>query len=209
MTICGYWCLSRTPVCCKVMVSIIKVTPLYILVSVRKKSYRPTAFGSLEPIIKWALCILFCRGDSVFLIGRPCGVWCRGLTHNRIAWIRQLYNTLVSALGIPIMSRLQLKSKRIYLHMKHTQKPVSIFPKDVLLPSHEILHFVAISHAYQIFKCVSEVTILSVLGSWHRHVVVSDTWFSFALQIVTHISSSPFHIGSFLCVQFSLFVIYQ
>ena len=73
-----------------------------------KKSYRPMAFVSLEPIIKRALYILFCTGDSVFLIGCPCSVWCRGITHNRIAWIRQLYSTLVSALGIPIMTRFQI-----------------------------------------------------------------------------------------------------
>ena len=29
--------------------------------------------------------------------------------------------------------------------MKYTQKPVSIFPTNVLLQSHEILHFFAIS----------------------------------------------------------------
>ena len=47
------------------MVSIIKVTPLYILLS-GQKNYRPIAFGSLEPIIKRTLFILFRRGDSVF-----------------------------------------------------------------------------------------------------------------------------------------------
>ena len=88
------------------MVSIIKVKPLHILVSGRKKKLSPHSFW--EPIIKRALRILFCRGDSVFLIGWSCGVWCRGLTHTRIAWIRQLYNTLVSALGIPIMARFQI-----------------------------------------------------------------------------------------------------
>ena len=49
--------------------------------------------------------------------------------------------------------------------MKYTQKPVSIFPNNVLLQSHEILHFVAISHEYQIFDCVSNVTILSLSRS--------------------------------------------
>ena len=38
--------------------------------------------------------------------------------------------------------------------MKNTQKPVSIFPNNVLLQSHEMLHFVAISYEYQIFECV-------------------------------------------------------
>ena len=57
-------------VCCKVMVSIIKVTPLYLLVSGRTKL---SPHSSWEPIIKRALCILFCRGDSVFLIGGSCG----------------------------------------------------------------------------------------------------------------------------------------
>ena len=188
------------------MVSIIKVTPLYILVSGRKK-LSSDSFG--EPIIKRALRILFCRGDSVFPIGCSCGVWCRGLTHNRIAWIRQLYNTLVSALGIPIMARFKIYSERIHLHMKYTQKPVSIFPKNVLLQSHEILHFVVISHEYKFFKCVSNVAILSLSYSRHRHVVVSDTCFSSAHHIVTQISSLLFHIGSFLCVQSYLFVIYQ
>ena len=95
--------------------------------------------------------------------------------------------------------------------MKYTQKPVSIglFPNNVLLQSNEIFHFVAISHEYQIFKCVSNVTILFLLFSWHRHVVVSDTWYSPSHHIVTHISSSPFYIGSFLCVQAYLFAIYQ
>ena len=37
------------------------------------------------------------------------------------------------------------------------------------------------------FKCVSNVTILSLLCSWHRHVVVSDTWFSSAHHTVIHI----------------------
>ena len=32
-------------------------------------------------------------------------------------------------------------------------------------------------------------------------MIASDTWFSSAHHIVTHISSSPLHIGSFLCVQ--------
>ena len=36
--------------------------------------------------------------------------------------------------------------------MKYTQKPVSIYPKNVLLQSHEMLHFVAISHEYQILN---------------------------------------------------------
>ena len=67
------WCGIERLVCCKVMVSINKVTSLYILVSGRKKSYRPKAFGSPGPIIKRALCILFRRVDSVFLIGCPCG----------------------------------------------------------------------------------------------------------------------------------------
>ena len=40
--------------------------------------------------------------------------------------------------------------------MKCTQKPVSIFPNNVLLKSHEILHFGVISHEYNIFKCVSK-----------------------------------------------------
>ena len=83
MTICGYWCLRRTH-------GLLQGKGFYPLRWRRfifwyqvKKSYRPIAFGSLEPIIKRALCILFCRCDSVFLIGWPCGVWCHGLTHNR------------------------------------------------------------------------------------------------------------------------------
>ena len=74
--------------------------------------------------------------------------------------------------------------------MKYTQKPFSILPNNVLLQSHEIWHFVVISHEYNIFKCVSNVAILSLSCSWHRHAVVSDTWFSSAHHIVTHISSS-------------------
>ena len=81
--------------------------------------------------------------------------------------------------------------------MKYIQKPVCIFPNNVFLQSHEILRFGVISHEYEIFKCVSNVVILSLLCSWHRHVVVSDTWFSSAHHIVTYIFSSPFHIGSF------------
>ena len=152
---------------------------------------------------------MFCRGDSVFLIVCSCGVWCCGLTHNRIAWIRQLYNTLVSALGISIMARFQIYSKRIHLHLKYTQKPDSIFPNNVLLQSHVIVHFVFISHEYNFFKCVSNVAILSLSCSWHRHMVESNTCFSSAHDILIHISSSLFHIGSFLCVQSYLFVIYQ
>ena len=81
--------------------------------------------------------------------------------------------------------------------MTYVQKSVSIFPNNVLLQSHEILHFVVISHEYNIVKCVSNVTILSLLCFWHRHVVVSVTWLSSAHHIVTYISSSPFHSGSF------------
>ena len=44
---------------------------LYFGLRSKKKRYRPIAFESLGPIIKTALCILFCRGDSVFLIGCP------------------------------------------------------------------------------------------------------------------------------------------
>ena len=91
-------------------------------------------------------------------------------------------------------------SERFHLHMKYIQKPVCIFPNNVLLQSHEILHFVVISHWYKIFKCVSNVAILSLSCSWHRHVVVWDTCFSFAHHILTHISSSLFHIGSCLYV---------
>ena len=152
---------------------------------------------------------LSCRGDSVFLIGCSCGVWCRGLAHNRIAWIRQLYNTLVYALGIPMMARFWIYFERIHLHMKYTQKPVSIIPNNMLLQSHEILHFVVISHGYKNFKCIANVAILSLSCSWHRHVVVSDTCFSSAHRIVTHISSLLFYIGPFLCVQSYLFVINQ
>ena len=36
--------------------------------------------------------------------------------------------------------------------MKYTQKPVSIFPNNVLLQSHEISHSVAISHEYPTFE---------------------------------------------------------
>ena len=35
--------------------------------------------------------------------------------------------------------------------MKYTQKPVSIFPNNVLLQSYEILYFVAIPREYQFF----------------------------------------------------------
>ena len=84
--------------------------------------------------------------------------------------------------------------------MKYTQKPVSIFPNNVLLQAHEILNYIAISHEYQIFKCVENVRILSLLCPWLRHVVVSGTLFSFAHHIVTNISSSPFHIGSFFAL---------
>ena len=38
--------------------------------------------------------------------------------------------------------------------MKYTQKPVGISSNNVLLQSHEILHFDAILHEYEIFKCV-------------------------------------------------------
>ena len=95
--------------------------------------------------------------------------------------------------------------------MKYTQKPVSIFPNNVLLQSHEILHFFAISHENKIFKCVQSITILSLVCSWHRYLVVSDTWFSSAhnIHIVTHTTSPPFHIGSFLCIQSYLLVIDQ
>ena len=78
--------------------------------------------------------------------------------------------------------------------MKYTQKPISIFPNNI--PS----HFVVISH---------DVAMLSLSCSWHGHVVVSDTWFSSAHHIVTHISISLFHIGSFLCFQSYQFAIYQ
>ena len=55
--------------------------------------------------------------------------------------------------------------------MKYTQKPVSIFLNNVLLQSHEILHFVVISHEYEIFKCVSSVAILSLLCSWQFSLI--------------------------------------
>ena len=38
--------------------------------------------------------------------------------------------------------------------MKYTQKPVTIFPNNMLLHSHKILHFVAISHEYQFLMCL-------------------------------------------------------
>ena len=136
------------------MVSIIKVTPLYILVSGRKKL---STHSFWEPIIKRARVFCFVEVIQFFLIGFSCGVWCRGLTHNRIAWIRQLYNTLVSALRIPIMSRFQIYFEAIHLDMKYTQKPVSIFPNNVLLQSHEILHFLSF-HVNIIFSNVFQTS---------------------------------------------------
>ena len=59
-------------------------------------------------------------------------------------------------------------------------------------------HFTWIS----IFKCVSNIIIRSLICSWHHLVVVSDSWFSSAHHIVTPISSSPFNLGPYLCVQF-------
>ena len=70
--------------------------------------------------------------------------------------------------------------------MKYTQKPVSIYPKNVLLQSHEMLHFVAISHEYQILN------VFKTSSSWHRHVVVSDTLYSSAHHTPWHIFISSY-----------------
>ena len=81
--------------------------------------------------------------------------------------------------------------------MKYTQKPVSIFPNNVLL-CNPMKHCILLSFHMNInIKCVSNVAILSLSCSWHRHVVASVTWFSSAHHIVTHISSPLSHIGSF------------
>ena len=48
-----------------------------------------------------------------------------------------------------------------------------------------------------------------VLLTSPRGPSVSETWYSPGHHIVTHISSSLFYIGSFLCVQAYLFVIYK
>ena len=91
--------------------------------------------------------------------------------------------------------------------MKYTQKPVSIFPNNVLLQSHELLHFVVISQEYKFFKCVSNVAILSLSCSWHRHVVVSDTCFhllitSWHIFPVHYFTLAPFFAFSLICLSY-------
>ena len=93
--------------------------------------------------------------------------------------------------------------------MKYTQKPVSIFPNNVLLQSHEIFHFVAISHEYQIFKCVSNAAILFLLFYWHRHVVrayqrrgihlVITSWHIFPVHPFT---LAPFFAFRLICLSY-------
>ena len=81
---CDFW---------KVMIYISKVTPFY----------RPVDLESLEPFIQRALCILFCRGVSVFVVGRPCGdLWCRGLTYDMTCINAEISVPLPKAYTVPI-----------------------------------------------------------------------------------------------------------
>ena len=95
--------------------------------------------------------------------------------------------------------------------MKYTQKPVSIFPNNVLLQSHEILHFVAISHEYIFLNvlqtspfcpyCVPDIATWSFqtrdfhlpITSWHTFPVHHFTlvpFFAFSLICLSYINES-------------------
>ena len=95
----------------------------------------------------------------------------------------------------------------VHLQMKYIQKLVSIFPNNVLLQSHEILHFVGISHEYQIYKCVSNVTILSQnipdIATWSYqtrgfHLLIT----SWHILPVHHFTLAPFFAFSLTCLSY-------
>ena len=75
--------------------------------------------------------------------------------------------------------------------MKYTQKPVSIFLNNMLLQSHEILHFVAISDEYQILNGFQtkrhHAVFLTLPRGRIKHVVFicwshRDTYFHFTIS---------------------------
>ena len=95
--------------------------------------------------------------------------------------------------------------------MKYTRKPVSIFPNNVLLQSHEILHFVAISYEYQFLNvlqtspfrpyCVPDIATWSyqtrgfhlLITSWHIfpvHYLTLAPFFAFSLICLLYINKS-------------------
>ena len=95
--------------------------------------------------------------------------------------------------------------------MKYTQKPVSIFPNNVLLQSHEILYFVVISHEYKnlnVFQtspfcpyCVPDIATWSyqtrgfhmLITSWHIfpvHHFTLASFFAFSLTCLLYINKS-------------------
>ena len=95
--------------------------------------------------------------------------------------------------------------------MKYTQKPVSIFPNNVLLQSHEILHFVVISHEYKFLNVfqtssfcpyrVPDIATWSyqtrgfrlLITSWHLfpvHYFTLAPFFTFSLICLSYIQKS-------------------
>ena len=95
--------------------------------------------------------------------------------------------------------------------MKYTQKPISIFPNNVHLPSHEILHFVVISHQYKIYNgfqaspcCPYRVPDIAtwsyqtrvfhlLITSWHIfpvHYFTLAPFFAFSLIHLSYINKS-------------------
>ena len=110
--------------------------------------------------------------------------------------------------------------------MKYTLKPISVFPNKVLLQSHEILHFVAISHEYQFLNvfqtspfcpyCVPGTTTWSyqtrgfhvLITSWHifpvHHFTLAPS-FAFSCICLSYINKSFVMKMSYLLSRAKLF----
>ena len=106
------------------------------------------------------------------------------------------------------MARFQIYSERIHIHMKYNQKPVSIFPKNVLLQSHEILHFVVILHEYDFFLnmfqtwpfCPYRVPDIATWSYQTRvfHLLITS-WHIFQVHYFT---VAPFFACSLICLSY-------
>ena len=92
--------------------------------------------------------------------------------------------------------------------MKYTQKPVSIFPNNMLLQSHEILHFVVISHEYKILNvfqtspfCPYRVPDIAKWSYQTRgfHLLITS-WHIFPVHYFT---LAPFFAFSLICLTYT------
>ena len=144
-----------------------------------------------------------------FLIGCSCGVWCRGLILTRIAWIRQLYNTLVSALGIPIMARFQilkwststlstLRNQLIYFRTTCFYNPMEYC---ILLSFHINMNFLNVFQTSPFCPCrVPDIAtwsyqtrVFHLITSWHIfpvHYFTLAPFFASSLIRLSYINKS-------------------